>query len=294
MANLREAGARSAAKALLKEVGAQTLPVQPFEIANIKKILVVERELPEDIYGAFGFSNGGFAIAVSTRCPTPGHRRFTAAHELGHYHLPGHVDRMFGGRDGWVESKGAHFHAGADPIEREADYFASELLMPDLIVRPFLKGRSLLAQVKRVAERCETSLSSAAITVARLTGERIAVLVSVGAVLEWPAFSEALRSYAWARTPMKGDWAPPRSATKRLAQDAVAVRRAEATEGEGLLCEWFPGAPDYVHVEEEAIGLGAYGRVLTFLRPVRLPDVDEEQERSWRRMREDRDNPDGW
>ncbi|MFN8650572.1 MAG: ImmA/IrrE family metallo-endopeptidase [Gemmatimonadales bacterium] len=284
----REKLARRKARELLAELGIQSLPVDPFEIARKKRpeVLVVEQELPEEIYGACSYRNGRFVIAVSTRCPTTGHRRFTAGHELGHYHMPGHVQVMFGGAQEWVVSKGGHFQPNADPVEREADFFASELLMPEPLLKPLIRGRPGLALVKSVAGKCEVSLTAAAITVARLSGDPIAVLVSRDGVLEWPAFTPALNAYPWARVRVKGQWTPPRSCSARMAKSPGRVKGAEQMQGEGLLCEWFEGAPDSIKVTEEVVGLGEYGRVLTILRPDYLPDPDQEQERDWRQTRD--------
>ena len=288
MPSPREKMARRTAQALLQqELKITKLPIDPFLVAEMKKpaILLMEKDLPPDIYGAFGKVDGRFVIAISRACPTPGHRKFTAGHELGHYHLDGHLEHMFASGAGWVQSKGAHFQLGADPIEREADFFASELLMPENLVRPLVRGRLGIAHVRRIADACEVSLSSAAITLARLAGDPLAVLVSKDGILEWPALSPSLLAYPWTKRPFKGEWAPPRSATKRLSRDASAVRRSEEAQAEGLMCEWFVDAPRDTQVTEEAVGLGSYGRVLTVLRPGGLPDPDEEQERAWSRQR---------
>jgi hypothetical protein len=111
------------------------------------------------------------------------------------------------------------------------------------------------------------------------------VFVSKDGVLEWPALSAALEDYPWAKVKVTGAWVPPRSATSRLARDTNSIGRGEDLENEGWLCEWFDRAPDSVEVVEEALGLGAYGRVLTIVTPGQMPDPDEEQERSWRRQR---------
>jgi hypothetical protein len=283
----RERVARRAARALLEEIGRPTLPIDPFAIARGKHppIPVLERALPRDIYGACGQVQGRFLIAVSTECPTPQHRRFTAGHELGHYHLEGHVEQMFAGGIEWVASTGSHFQAGATPVEREADFFASELLMPEPLVQPLVRGVPSLRQVQSVARKCDVSFSAAAITVARLTGEPLAIIVSKDGVVEWPSLSNALSAYPWARLRLKGAWAPRGSGADRLGADRAAVEQNETIEEGGLLCGWFPDAPRDVEVVEESIGLGRYGRVLTVLRPGDLPDPDEEQERDWRRMR---------
>jgi hypothetical protein len=68
--------------------------------------------------------------------PTPlGRRRFTAAHELGHFLL--HRDRMVAGR--WIgDTKETIREADGEDtadMEREADRFAAELLMPAELCR---------------------------------------------------------------------------------------------------------------------------------------------------------------
>jgi hypothetical protein len=248
-------------------------------------IQIVDLDLPEDVYGAFGRVQGRFVIAISPNCPTPQHRRFTVSHELGHYHLDGHVEQMFAGGADWVVSTGSHFQGGANQVEREADFFASELLMPETLVRPLVRGVPSLRQVRSLATRCDVSFSAAAITVARLTGEPLAIIVSRNGVVEWPSFSAALSAYPWVLLRLKGSWAPRGSGAHRLGQDRSAVEQNAVIEEGGLLCDWFPSAPRDVEVVEESIGLGRYGRVLTVLRPCDLPDPDEEQERDWRRMR---------
>lgn len=225
---------------------------------------------------------GHFVIAISTSCPTPQHRRFTAAHEIGHYHLDGHVEQMFAGGIAWVPSTGSHFQDGANQVEREADFFASELLMPESMVRPLVRGTPTLRQVRSVASRCDVSFSAAAITLASLTGDPLAIIVSKDGVVEWPAFSPALSRYPWARARLNGEWAPRGSGAHRLARDRAAVEEGAVIDDERLLCEWFPGAPREAEVVEESMGLGRYGRVLTVLRPGALPDPDAEQEREWR------------
>ena len=287
----RESVARGAARDLLQEAGVESLPVDPFAIASALRppIGVVERRLEEDVYGACCLVSNRFVILVSPSCPSSGHKRFTVAHELGHYRIDGHVEAMFSGGDQEVWSKGAHFQQGATWVEREADYFASELLMPEHLVRPLLRGCNSMEVVRRIEDACGVSLTAAAITMVRLTRDPLAALVSKDGVLEWPAVSESLRTYPWARMRQKGEWAPPRSATRRLGRDPSSVLEGAEDSEEGLLCEWFPEAPDETLVTEEAVGLGAYGRVLTLLVPDSLPDEDEEQERAWRSRRSDVD-----
>ena len=133
----REREVRSAATALLDEVGYSTTPIDPFDIARSKGIRIEERAgLPRDVFSAMYKDASGFGIVISKACYGLGHRVFTAAHELGHYHIEGHLEEMFVAGNGQVLSVGGHFRSRKDPKEREADWFASELLAPRALARP--------------------------------------------------------------------------------------------------------------------------------------------------------------
>ena len=69
-------------------------------------------------------------------------------------------------------------------------------------------------------------------------------------------------------------------------------RSGETRSAASLLCEWFEGAPDDLEVEEDAVGLGSFGRVLTILVAPELPHPDELQEKA-DRSDHDRDWRDG-
>jgi hypothetical protein len=71
--------------------------------------------------------------------------------------------------------------------------------------------------------------------------------------------------------------------------DAPEAVLQEADDAESiLLCEWFAGAPAMCRVEEECLGLDGYGRILTVLKPIGLPeaeDIEEERQRRTDRSR---------
>jgi hypothetical protein len=83
---------------------------------------------------------------------SPGRRRFTIAHEIGHFRLHLPADGVFiDGRSTINELPGNR--SGNDPREREADDFARELLMPELLVTEHARdtGFNLPALAERFA-----------------------------------------------------------------------------------------------------------------------------------------------
>jgi Zn-dependent peptidase ImmA (M78 family) len=276
----REDLARRTANTLLDELSITAAPVDPEWIVYEKQLLFEEADFPPTVYGALFRSGDRFGVIVSRSCPGEGHRRFTIAHELGHYHIPDHVDRLFSMDMTQVVSLGGHFRSAKDPFEVEADCFANELLMPDRFVRPMIrKLAGGLVAVRALAEQFRTSLSAAAIRYAAVADEPVVVIVSKDGVIEWASRPPMVWAHDWARKPLKKEWAPRRSATRRLGLNSDRVRRGDEDHDSTLLCEWFDGAPNRLEVAEEAVGLGAYGRVLTVLRIPDLPDPDEAEER---------------
>ena len=273
--------ARRTANDLLDELGISTAPIDPEWIVRAKQLMFEEKSgFPEDVYGALFRSGNSFGVLVSSACPTEGHRRFTIAHELGHYHLPGHVDRLFPNEgDGNALSFGGHFRGRKDPLEVEADCFANELLMPTRLVRSMMRGLGEgLSSIVTLANEFQTSMSAAAIRYSTATSDPVAVIISRAGVVEWTSISPALWDHQWARLRLKGEWAPRGSGTSRLSSAATRVLQGDLDGDSMLLCEWFPGAPEAVDVIEEAVGLGTFGRVLTVLMPQDLSEIESDDD----------------
>jgi hypothetical protein len=231
---------------------------------------------PKNTYGALFKSGNDFKIIVSTACHGDGHRRFTLCHELGHYFLDGHVEILFDGGAEVHMSNTSHFRGRKYWYEVEADAFAAELLVPRSSAHSVIaKAGSGMGAVRAIESTFQTSLSCAAVRYANLTSEPAVVILSCGRDIEWVSWSSVMQSHSWTRARVKGEWAPPRSATYALARSPDRVRRGESADGEGLLVEWFDRAPS-VAVTEEAVGLGVYGRVLTVLTCAGLPSLDRQ------------------
>jgi hypothetical protein len=190
--------------------------------------------------------------------------------------MPDHVEGLFANGVDVVPSLGGHFRTQKNPYEAEADHFASELLMPERILRPLIAtSGSGLAAVRWLADRFAASLCAAAIRYAAFAGEPTIVIVSKDGTIEWSVRPPVIWAHGWARQPLKKEWAPRGSATRRLAGAPDRIQRLENDESTMLACEWFQEAPPALEVIEEALGLGEYGRVLTLLRIPELPDADE-------------------
>lgn len=266
-----EARCRHAARAVLGECGLSRLPIRPEGICARKGIHYSHNaELPEGIWGALMRKDGEFVILVSAKCPTAEHRRFSAAHELGHYHLPGHLEALL--------ASGVH-HSGpayssTDPLEQEANAFASELLMPESLVGLILRREDVgLASVRALAEGCEASFTAAAIRYSQLTPDPVAIVLSHRGTVEFSHVSRSLWEYPGVagENPKRGDKIVRGTVAHRLARSPKKVMEVADDSGPTRLRVWFPGCERDIRFVEESVGLGRYGRVLTVLSAAKSP-----------------------
>jgi Zn-dependent peptidase ImmA (M78 family) len=166
------------------------LPVSPFELAARDGISVQGADL-EGASGVLLCSGGAFGILFSRRIGNEAFQRFSVAHELGHYHLPGHPEALF--VDGDVHRSHAGFESAAS-YEIEADHFAAGLLMPrQLFTAALSRGGDGLDAIQAAAAACATSLTATAIRYAQCAEEPAAAIVSSGRAVEYCFMSDELK-----------------------------------------------------------------------------------------------------
>ncbi len=124
-------------------------------------------------------------VAVRKDLREVGRKRFTIAHEIGHYILPGHGVRQSICQDNQIES----WNSSNGNQEAAANRFASELLLPAEQIVPIIKANSVAIKTAReISNDFQTSLQAAARKCVELTGESCAFVVSVdGIVHHWLA-----------------------------------------------------------------------------------------------------------
>jgi len=253
--------AQTIAAQVLLDHGVDDLPVDPFAIAAACNILVEAKPPQHDGFSGMLVRVGeSYGILYATYVDSPGFQRFSVAHELGHYFMPDHMERMI--HEGPHPSRAGF--ATADPFEIEADLFAAALLMPSApFQRVMARHADGLDAVIALADRCETSLTATAVSYVRHTRSAVAVVQCTGGVVDFCMASEAMKSVPL-RLLRKGEAAPNPTATSSLAAVPSRVAAAARDGGVGRLSDWFERAPAHP-VREDVIGLGRFGRTLTVL-----------------------------
>ncbi len=277
ISKVRQCEIAGCAEDLLTELGLTSLPIKPIEIAGRKDIVVQSWE-PKQL-GVSGFlmkRGDAFGIGYSKFIANDGFINFTVGHEIGHYCIAGHIEKLLSNGDGVHYSKSGYI--SFDECEREADLFSATLLMPENLFRRALRqsGDGFPA-INALAKLCVTSITATAIRFAEYSEDPVAIIVSDNGRVGFCCMSEPIRSKRglnWLKT---GDPIPAGSATARFQKDPKNITLAKQAEGFTSLDDWFDGAPRF-EMKEDVVGLGHYGKTLTVLFTNEALEDDEDEE----------------
>lgn len=241
-----------------------TLPVDVIELARSHDILVEAKpSIAAGVSGMLIRHVNDFAIGYATHVRNEGFQRFSIAHELGHFFLPGHPEHIFSEGKRSHESR-AGFASG-DPIELQADHFAAGLLMPSsLFAREAGKYSDGLGAIEKLAEVCQTSITASAIRYAEVTDGALAVIISSRSSVDYCFLSSAMRRIKGLTYLKKGAVLPRDSLTRDFNQTSDNVVSSRRADGETDLQSWFR-CDDEVGAWEDVMGLGNYGKTLTVI-----------------------------
>jgi Zn-dependent peptidase ImmA (M78 family) len=194
-------------------------------------------------------------IAVRRDVREPGRKRFTIAHEIGHYILPGHGKRARSCKGEDVEA----WRDGAPRQEVEANKFASELLMPTDYVRRVVQAR--LASIETAKYLCtnfQTSLTAALLKGVDVTEERCCVVLSANNITDWASPNDVFQHYVRKREKLS---------TESLA--SLLMKGGEEREASGMVpaAAWVDDSrlAAGARIYEDSIFQPYYGSVLTVL-----------------------------
>lgn len=192
------------------------------------------------------------AIVTLRRATDERRKRFSLAHELGHWNY--HRGRSFECRaDDWVDG-----YSSKPAEEREADEYAADLLMPGFMFKPLARSikRPTFDGVKDLSDTFRTSITATAI---RLVDMNVWPLLLV-------CHSKQGRAWFKRSKDVPERWFPQ----KELSADSVAFERlfgvAERTRAQQIGAEsWFDHREaDHYDLIEDAIRTSK-GQVLTLL-----------------------------
>lgn len=220
-------------------------------------------------------SRSKWQIIYNNAIPSSGRIRFTLAHEFGHYLLHRHIRDEFACSQDDMEDWDAE-EAG---IEKEADIFASTLLMPyDDFARQVLGQPPSFDLIRHCKERYGVSLTAAALKWVEFAPARAVVLAVRDDHVLWARANDAAyQSGVFLATRKKTIAVPAHSilhTRNRSAQREVQSLPAHL---------WFPQEPEGMQLTEMSFIIEQYGYTLAFLL---LPEA---KSRAWHRKTDDDD-----
>lgn len=156
------------------------LPLEELaHVAGIKQIAELQTEGFEGMLMTDAEKSSGVILVKANG--NPQRRRFTVAHELGHYLLPWHRQTKYSCTTESIKDAGDEARASRlMEMEQEANAFASELLMPTTIFRKLVRqyGEPALEQVQALSAHFDTSIQATAHRFLRLSDYPIAFVFS--------------------------------------------------------------------------------------------------------------------
>ena len=149
--------------------------------------LVIDHQSFDSLEGSLVRADGTrrWTMLLNTRVSNGRRRRFTFAHELGHFMC--HRDL----RNNFEDSKDS-LNDFRDKIETEANVFASWLLMPANLLRNEFHGAAWETEtLQAIGNRFECSLQASALRYVRLCSKPIAFVVSRDGMVIWATKSKS-------------------------------------------------------------------------------------------------------
>jgi len=268
-----QACANSLSSMLNIVLGADRFPVKVDELAleysrQCFADSPIDRIQGEDLDGFDGLlkankSRSKWLILYNSATTSEGRKRFTIAHEFGHYILHRHQQDLFECSDGDIETGDNN---GRD-IETEADLFASTLLMPLDDFRRQVDAHPISFDLLgHCADRYGVSLTAAALRWTEIAPKRAVLVASRDDHMLWAKSNKAaLKSGAYFAT---------RKNTIELPHDALAhsYNAFDMTDSRtGRAQSWFAKEPASMPITEMTRVAGQYDYTLTLLL---LPDSE--------------------
>ncbi len=238
----RQNNAAKHAEAILRAFAVASAPVDPFDLAarEGRRLRVITQDLGERFDGQLEYHQREecFLLFVNTKYDRgrgdtrhAPRTRFSAGHELGHYHLDAHRELLL--RGGPSHASRAEFEVDVG-IEREADAFSAALLMPSFLMSPRVNASPELTKrrVEALATAFETSLLSTAIRAVTLSQFPWAAAGIRDGTIAWTFFADSL---------IQGGCYPSKKLRSASARDAWSAFEQGAGEGKNdvKVGEWF-------------------------------------------------------
>ncbi len=263
------------------EVVRQMLPTTPYGtgVREIRQPVQFNEDAFEGMLARDPNDHEVWGIAYNGKS-RPERQRFTIAHELGHFILHRAQRQRFN-----CDKQSVHTGiATLRDIEREADDFASNLLMPGDLLRDWIANQRIdFRFLGDIAQRFQVSLEALCIRYIKFTTERAILVYWDNGYMKYEWRSGSARKTR-ARIRRNGEPVEPMPGT--LAADASIAQEWDGTEMSAAI--WCPEEAPHMKLREFKHTFGARDRILTLLL------LESAEPRSWDRSWQDEESFDSF
>ena len=209
-------------------------------------IEIIEAPIKADAY--LKCENGRSYIVLKESL-SDNRKKFTIAHELGHFYLPWHSDLMFG-----CDISEMDFRNDYVPREKEANLFAAELLMPESEFKSDFTGKIDYSTVSRMADIFEVSFQAALSRCIDLVMEDCMVICSSNRCIRWFKATEDFPFFVNRK----------KVCELSAAEDLFDLQMFHIKRIDEPGYVWFANADD-TNIEEESIRFPTYNEVISII-----------------------------
>ena len=246
-------------------------PIDPFAIIHEERQFIhAEGEDCGDAFdGRLSYVGPRFLLCFNTKYNAWPHRsehhpkvRFTIAHELGHYYLDTHRQYLVTHRQ---PHRSLSEFESSSRVEREADCFASGLLMPRYLLGPRVNCvfDATVEAIKDAAITFDVSLTGMMVRWTQVSDFPCATLCVRDGLIQWGFVSEAFRKAGFWRA-RRGRPTTSRQGGAFLNTNATSPAYREGT-GRGFSTDWIESEGKRVAVDEFYVVIPYSRCVMVFL-----------------------------
>ncbi len=156
---------------ILRGLSEISLPIKIDDIAKSRGLTIIPYPLGDDVSGVLSIKDGKGTIGFNEK-ESKVRKRFTIAHELGHFELHKDKSDLFVDKQFIYRSQNSGNTPVNQQMEQEANIFASAILMPTEFVRREVDKRNIdltnEEAIKELAKLFEVSSTAMSIRISSL------------------------------------------------------------------------------------------------------------------------------
>lgn len=249
---------KTIAKETLNDCDVKNFPVSLKNICEYYNIYYMEDKLNRGDEGCSFREKDKYGIIINKDIKNEPRRKFTFAHEIGHVRLS-HLKNI---KRINCSAKDIEDFSNNESREKEANNFASELILPTQEILPYIKKSNIdIDLIKKISEKFGASLTASAVKIIEISDIPTILVMSKNKKVEW-YFTSQDTNFKYLVP--SGDLSEFTYAFE-LFEDNSEYKTEGEIDAEDWLEDRDNKVADLSSLKEQSVFLPNYNRVLTIL-----------------------------